>query len=1000
MIFKDSWIKDPTIFAINRLPAHSDHEWYPNDEDLMDGENSLALSLNGTWKFHYANNLTERVNGFEDLLYNCRDWKDIQVPGHIQLQGFGRTTYVNQMYPWSGNEFVQPGEIPEHENPVGSYAKYFQMPEEFVGHTIHLTFDGVESAFAVWMNGMFVGYSEDSFTPSHFDVTSFVVAGQNKLCVQVYRYSSGSWLEDQDFWRFSGIFRDVTLYALPSIHVNDLDIVHDLYDQYTKAHVSVDMKLLGGNTGTALCMMYDEEGEIVAYKSVNFDGPKVHLDIDLEDIHLWSAEKPYLYDVVLEIADENGDLVEIVNQSIGLRDFQIVDGIMYINGKRIVFYGVNRHEFSMTTGRCVEPELIYHDLLIMKQNNINAVRTSHYPNQSCFYRFCDELGLYVIDETNLETHGSWSYDINTMDWERCLPNDNPKFRNAVLDRARSMYERDKNHASILIWSCGNESYGGKTLQEMAEYFREVDPRRIVHYEGEFQDRRFSISDIESQMYTPADDVAKWLDEHHEKPFILCEYAHAMGNSNGALYKYTDLVDQYEQYQGGFIWDFVDQAILKDGKLHYGGDFEERPSDFDFCGNGIVFADRTLTPKMQEVKYCYQPIDFIFEEDVVTIKNRNLFTDLNEYIFTCELGFEGEIVDEIDFEIDCEPESEITIPTPFYDRCMGEGEYTITLYAYLKETTEYSDVDHEVAHGQMILTPDMEEEEEEHDGYTLRVSYDNYTLGIVGENFKACFGAKGLAGYTYGGVDYLHNRIAGPNFFRPATQNDTANMYGYRYGQWLQASLYQKIQYLGYETNETFSFVKVKYRHELLPNDPTYVEMVYTVFTDGEIKVDMTLYPSTEIIEAPEFSYMLSINKNFDYVTYYGYGPEENYVDRNCGALLGIYDYDVDSNFTEYLMPQECGNRGGVRRAVIEDEYGHGLYFEAEECEFSALRYTPMEIENAKHVEELPEPYQTVIRIGAAQMGIAGDNTWGALTHEEFLLPKGEVLHFTFKMKGY
>jgi len=562
-----------------------------------------------------------------------------------------------------------------------------------------------------------------------------------------------------------------------------------------------------------------------------------------------------------------------------------------------------------------------------------------------------------------------------------------------------MYERDKNHASILIWSCGNESYGGKTLAEMADYFREVDPHRIVHYEGEFVDRRCNISDIESQMYTPANKVAEWLEEHHEKPFILCEYAHAMGNSNGALYKYTDLVDQYDQYQGGFIWDFVDQAILKDGKLHYGGDFEERPSDFDFCGNGIVFADRSLTPKMQEVKYCYQPISFDFEDDVVTIKNRHLFTDLNEYIFTCVLALEGDRVDEVDFEVDCKPEEEITIPTPFFDRITEDGEYTITITAYLKEPTEYADASHEVAHGQMILTPDIETEEV-HEGYSLRISDDGYTVGAMGENFSAFFNAKGLTGYRYGGVDYLHNRIAGPNFYRAPTQNDTANMYGFRYGQWLQASLYQKITYLGYETNETFSFLKVSYRHELLPNDPTYVDVVYTVYTDGEIKVDMTLNPSNEIIEAPEFSYMLSINKNFDYVNYYGYGPEENYVDRNCGALLGIYDYDVDSNFTEYLMPQECGNRGGVRRAVIEDEYGHGLYFEAEECEFSALRYTPMEIENAKHVEELPEPYQTVIRIGLAQMGIAGDNTWGARTHDEFLLPKGEVLHFTFKMKGY
>lgn len=1002
MIFKDSWIKDPTIFAINRLPAHSDHEWYVDEDDYFDGENSYALSLNGTWKFHYAHNLTGRIAGFEELLYNCRNWDDIQVPGHIQLQGYGTPTYTNQMYPWSGYEYMQPGEIPEHENPVGSYVKYFDLPEEFVGHKIHLTFDGVESAFAVYMNGLFVGYSEDSFTPSHFDVTSFVVAGPNKLAVQVFRFSSGSWLEDQDFWRFSGIFRDVTLYALPEIHVEDLDIVSDLYDHYTKAHISMNLKFLEASKGSALAMIYDPEGEVVAHKSVDFDEKLLNINIDLEDIYTWSAEKPNLYQVVVEIANKEGEIVEIVAQPIGLRDFQIIDGVMCINGKRIVFYGVNRHEFSMTTGRCVEPELIYHDLLIMKQNNINAVRTSHYPNQSWLYRFCDELGLYVIDETNLETHGSWTYDLNTIDWQRVLPNDNPKFRNAVLDRARSMYERDKNHASILIWSCGNESYGGKTLSEMADYFREVDPRRLVHYEGEFMDRRYPISDIESQMYTPANKVAEWLDEHHEKPFILCEFAHAMGNSNGAFYKYTDLIDQYEQYQGGFIWDFVDQAILKDGKLHYGGDFGERPSDFDFCGNGIVFADRTLTPKMQEVKYCYQPISFDFDESVVTIKNRHLFTDLNEYLFTCELAYEGEVIDEVDFELDCEPESEITVPLPFMEEIDNYGEYTITISAYLKEATAYSDMDDEVAFGQMIyLSEEPEEiEEEEREGYTLRITDDGYTIGAVGENFHVIFNMKGLVDYTYGGVHYLHGRIARPNFFRPSTQNDTANMYGYRYGQWLTASLYQNIQYKGYETDESFSFLKVTYTHQLSALNNTSVDVVYTVYKDGEVQVDMTLTPSEDMIEAPEFSYMLALEPTFDYVTYYGYGPMENYVDRNCGARLGIFDYDVDENFTEYLMPQECGNRGGVRRAVIEDEYGHGLFIESDECEFSALRYTPFEIENATHIDELPEAYQTVLRIGLAQMGIAGDNTWGAKTHDEFLLPKGEVLYFTFKIKGY
>lgn len=999
MKFNDAWLSDPTIFEINRLAAHSDHEWYASQEDFMMEKNSYALSLNGLWKFHYAKNLLGRIDGFESLQVDCHDWDDIKVPGHIQMQGYGTPTYVNTMFPWTGREQLDPGEIPLHDHPVASYVKYFDLPENFVGHRIHLTFDGVETAIAVYMNGIFVGYSEDSFTPSHFDVTPYVVNGQNKLAVQVFRYASASWLEDQDFWRFSGIFRDVTLYALPKLHVYDLKVDADLYDSFTKAHVAVDLSYLEKSKGTVLAMLYDQEGQIVVHKSVDFDEEITHLNFDLEDISLWSAEDPYLYELVLEIADESGEVVEIVRQSVGLREFDIIEGIMCLNGERMIFNGVNRHEFSMETGRCVEEALIYEDLLTMKQNNINAVRTSHYPNQSCFYRFCDELGLYVIDEVNLETHGTWQVSEDVFDINKVLPNDNPDFRNAVLDRARSLYERDKNHSCVLIWSCGNESYGGKTLYEMSEYFRETDPRRLVHYEGIFHDRRFNdTSDIESQMYTPPRDVAKYLDEHDDKPFILCEYAHAMGNSNGALYQYTDLVDMYPQYQGGFIWDYVDQAIEWNGRLNYGGDFDERPSDFDFCGNGIVFADRSLTPKMQEVKYCYQPISFDFEDDTVTIYNRHLFTNLNQYIFEAELCYEGEFVDSESFVVECEPGQMVSMPLPLFDALTNQGEYTITLSALLAKDTAYAKAGHEVALGQVIFTSDQVIEAPM-TGHPLRISYDGFTLGIVGENFHTFFNKQGLVDYTYGGVHYLHGRIARPNFYRPSTQNDRANQYGFRYGQWLQASLYQQIQYLGYKTDDARQTVSVKYLHQLFKDDQSALEVTYTIDVSGKVSVEMMLTPSQEMIEAPEFGFMMTLPKAFDQVTYYGYGPMENYVDRNVGAKLGIFSYDVDENFTKYLMPQECGNRTGVRFAKVQDNKGHGLMIEGEEFEFSCLRYLPLEIESATHIDELPTPYQTVLRINMMQMGIAGDNTWGARTHEEFLLPKGEPLFFKFSFKG-
>lgn len=1000
MQFNKAWLKDPTIFAINTLPAHSDHLWFSNEKDFRDSQNRSILSLNGKWKFHYAKNLEGTIENFEALSYDCRSWDDIEVPGHIQMQGYGKPVYVNTMYPWTGREQLDPGEIPEHENPVGSYVKYFDLPESFIDHPLHLTFEGVETAFAVFMNGEFVGYSEDSFTPSHFDVTSYVVKGRNKLAVQVFKYATSSWLEDQDFWRFSGIFRDVTLACLPKVHIYDLSVTSNLFENYTKAHVGIDLKTWDNAKGSLGVVILDEHGELVASKSVDFANNEFGLEIDLEDIHLWSAEDPYLYHMIFNIYDEMGNLQEIICHFLGLREFNISDGVMCINGRRIIFTGVNRHEFSMYSGRVVPSDLIYKDLLIMKQNNINAIRTSHYPNQTAFYRMCDELGFYVIDEVNLETHGTWQIANDVFDLEKTLPNDNPLFKNAVLDRARSLYERDKNHPSVLIWSCGNESYGGKTLFEMSELFRELDPSRVVHYEGVANDRRFNdTSDIESQMYTPASKVREYLDEHHDKPFILCEYAHAMGNSNGALSKYTNLVDEYEQYQGGFIWDFVDQAILKDGKLYYGGDFEERPCDYDFCGNGLVFADRTLTPKMQEVKYCYQPISFYFEGDKLRIKNRHLFTHLDAYDFIFELAYEGEVQDEVSCFVVGGPGEEVVIDLPFLEEMIEFGEYTITVSAVLRDDTIYAGAGYEVAFEQAVYTSQKPQEMPQ-DDHCLRISYDGFNVGAVGDHFHVFFSMqKGLVDYTYGGKNYLHGRTARPNYFRPANQNDSANQYGFRYGQWLTASLYQQLIYKGYRTDEKHTYLEVDYTYRLWQDDSTTVDVTYRVDGVGGLKVDMVLHPSTTICEAPEFGYLLTMPLDFDEVTYYGYGPEENYIDRCEGARLGVFSYDIDENFTPYLMPQECGNRMGVRKAVITDHQGRNLEITADACELSVLRYLPTEIDSALHIDELPQPYQTVVRINAMQMGVGGDNTWGARTHEEFLLPKGEEIHFSFKLQG-
>lgn len=583
----NEWVKDPKVFNINREKAHASIHRYASLEEMHTNKSSYIYSLNGKWKFHYANGFNQLIKDFSNKDYNSDNWDEINVPGHIQLQGYGTPMYVNQIYPWSATEQIIPGEIPEH-NPIGSYITYFDSSVIKDDTDVYIAFKGVESAMPLWINGTFVGYSEDTFTPSRFNITSLIEEGNNKIAVNVYRFSSGSWLEDQDFWRFSGIFRDVELEMVPHTHLEDVKILTHLNDTYDYAVVEVNPTVIHPTT-VIYTLKYNDE--IIA-SQIKEDSTS--LQFELEHPHLWSAEKPHLYTLIIEVMDEEG-LVECISQQVGVREFKIINGIMCINGQRIIFHGVNRHEFSAYTGRYVSYEETKQDILNMKAHNINALRTSHYPNQSFVYDLCDEYGLYVIDEVNLETHGTWS---EYFDKEHIIPDNKPEWLDIILDRANSMYERDKNHPSIIIWSLGNESHGGKILYEMSQFLRNKDQSRVIHYEGIFHDRSYNeTSDIESQMYTYVKDIEKYLTTHQDKPFILCEYAHSMGNSNGALFKYIDLEKKYPLYQGGFIWDYIDQALYHDGKLCYGGDFKERPSDYDFCGNGLVFANRKNTPKM-------------------------------------------------------------------------------------------------------------------------------------------------------------------------------------------------------------------------------------------------------------------------------------------------------------------------------------------------------------------------------------------------------------------
>jgi beta-galactosidase len=679
--FDSNIIKNPEIFEQNRLAAHSDHVCYKNELEKIKGKSSLRYDMNGLWKFAYAKNQSLAPCGFEAADYDCKGWDEIRVPAHIQMEGYDVPIYTNTTYPWEADEFIRPGEVPEIFNPVASYVKYFTIPENMKNKRVCISFQGVESGFALWLNGHYVGYSEDTFDPSDFELTDYIVEGENKLAVRVWKWTSSSWCEDQDFYRFSGIFRDVFLYVVPCAHVEDLSVVPTLNDTFDEGTLSVSIKADGD--GIASVKLY-ELGDLSVEK---YDRAKLLLeefDIELRDKEicegscnvknplLWSAEKPNLYEVKIIVKDMHGNETEFISQLAGFRRFEMVDGLMKLNGKRIVFKGVNRHEFSSVTGRVPNRDEVIKDIVTMKKNNINAIRTSHYPDDSMLYELCDIYGIYMIAENNLESHGTWeAYNKGYVDLDFVVPKDKPQWREMMLDRANSCYQRDKNHPAILIWSCGNESFGGKTIYEMSQLFRQLDKHRLVHYEGVFNDRSYNdTSDMESQMYTSVAGIEKFLADNPEKPFICCEYTHAMGNSCGAMHKYTELSDREPRYQGGFIWDYIDQSIYKKDRygkwfLTYGGDFGDRPTDGDFSGNGICYGgEREASPKMQEVKFNYQNISVDFDSDYIfTVTNKNLFVNTSVFDAFAILLADGNEVYRTKLQISVPPMEQASYEVP-------------------------------------------------------------------------------------------------------------------------------------------------------------------------------------------------------------------------------------------------------------------------------------------------------------------------------------------------
>ena len=1027
MSFEIKKIHDPKFFKENCMAAHSDHVAYADEKEAEERKSSFRLPLDGVWKFHYARNYAQTVSGFEAEDFDCKCWEDIRVPAHIQMEGYDIPQYVNIQYPWDGREDVWRDAVPSEFNPVASYVKYFTLPEGFRKSGLYISFQGVESGFALWLNGHYVGYSEDSFTPSDFDLTPYVKEGENKLAVQVFKWTSSSWCEDQDFYRFSGIFRSVYLYTMPKVHVYDLKVQPIVDEAVLNADLLVTMQMRGEGkarltlTGSRnYSVLEEKEEQIIFSEELPVSEGEVHFEKEVKKPDLWSAEIPNLYTLTIECFDQNGERSELVSQRIGFRRFEMKDGIMTLNGKRIVFKGVNRHEFSSKTGRAVTREEVLKDIVTMKQNNINAIRTCHYPDASIIYDLCDEYGLYMIAENNLESHGSWDAAMHgSVPKDTIVPGDNMDWEPMMLDRVNSCYQRDKNHPAVLIWSVGNESYGGKVIFDMSEKFRALDPYRLVHYEGIFNDRRYeATSDMESQMYTSVENVKKFLAEHKEKPFIMCEYTHAMGNSCGAMHKYTDLTDTEPRYQGGFIWDYIDQSILKKDRYGkdfqaYGGDFLERPTDYNFSGNGICYGgDRDPSPKMQEVKFNYQNISILFEkEGKFTVVNKNLFANTDRFRCVAVLQKNGVVVKKQEIETAVPPLSTKDYEIPFAilraddkdQKKDPDAEYTLTVSFRLKEDMSWADAGHEVAFGQKIYKkiPAFHASEK-----PIRVVHGKVNIGVKGEDFDCLFSmlSGGLVSYRYAGKEMIE-KIPMPNFWRAPVDNDNGSMAPARYAQWKIASMYISHRNGGMFDNvptkveEKDNTVTVTYTYFMPTTPASKCQVAYTVFGDGTIETKLMYDPVEGLPDMPEFGMMFWFNADYDNLTWYGMGPDETYADRRHGAKLGIYSNKVADNMAKYLVPQECGNKVGVRYARLVDAKGRGILFEGDELSFSALPYTPHELENAAHVYELPQVHHTIVRVAMAQMGVGGDDSWGSWVHPEYHIDVTKPLEFTFHFKG-
>jgi len=880
--------------------------------------------------------------------YDISDFDQITVPGHLELAGYGQIQYINTAYPWDGHAFLRPPMIDWENNPTACYVKEFDLDGALCGKRVCISFQGAEEAVYVWLNGHFVGYGEDSFTPSDFDVTDFVRQKDNRLCVELYKRSSAAWIEDQDFFRFSGLFREVFLYGKPDGHVEDIKVTADYEAEKKRGSFAFRTLISGSRAHMLVWRLEDQEGGAVAGGAIPCErASSVSGEARFLKVRPWNVGEPYLYRLLIRIMDEDGIALETASCSVGFRHFEIRDNQMLLNGKRLLVNGVNRHEWNPRTGRAITEEDMTRDILTMKRNGINAVRTSHYPNQSLWYRLCDEAGICVMDETNLESHGTcMKLGITETSWN--IPGSDPRWLDCCLARARAMYERDKNHPSILWWSAGNESHVGTVIRKMCEFFHEADNSRLVHYEGVFYDRSFDfITDVESRMYPSPKKVREYLTNHPAKPMLLCEYMHDMGNSLGGLESYMKLREEFDAFHGGFLWDFIDQALYlpdENGQptdmLGYGGDFGERPTDYAFCANGLLFADRREKPAMREVRYWYLPKE---ERRAFDLKNAQ----------AREAGRQR-----------------------------------------LREENSDKAGKRDAGFGGMFL----------------KVIHTDCNLGLCGDGFHYVFSFDkgGPVSLLVQGKEQLY-RAPRPTFWRAPTENDIGCGFPEKSAQWLGADLYSQasecmVEEFGDHFSETLvplNFterkaaredireVEIRYTYTTATKPRTIVTVAYRVDAWGKIRVSLDYQGVPGLPELPAFGLSLLTAAPVDAYTWEGLSGE-TYPDRYKGASFGVHTSRPE--IPAYLIPQECGNHKDTFRM----EAGNLVFLmEEKPFHFSVLPYTQQELGAACHREELPVSRRSVIRILGAVRGVGGIDSWGSDVEEAYHISGTKDLRFSF-----